>query len=208
MEGRRRGGLSRSAARTEHVPQRVPDGVSIVPLVTHRDTRGELTEVFRRSWHGAVDPVQWNVVRSDAGVLRGVHCHVDHWDWLILASGACSFGLADLRRGSPTERLAVTVEARGQAPFALVIPPGVAHGFLFTEPSVHVYGVTHYWNLADELGCRFDDPELGIPWPTRHVTLSPRDEALPPLRDLLPHVPPWRPSLRVRDESGERVAEA
>jgi dTDP-4-dehydrorhamnose 3,5-epimerase len=60
----------------------------------------------------------------------------------------------------------------------------VAHGFLFHEPSLHIYAVSHYWDTADELGCRWDDPELGIPWPDAQPLISPRDAGLPPLRQL------------------------
>jgi dTDP-4-dehydrorhamnose 3,5-epimerase len=178
--------------RTEDpAARRLPEGVRIVPLVPHRDDRGELVELWRQSW-GGPRPVQWNCVHSRKGTLRGVHVHVAHWDYLVLTAGECCFGLYDARPGSPTEGLAAMVPAEARRPFALVLPPGVAHGFYFGEPSVHVYGVTHYWDLHDELGCRFDDPDLGLCWPTHDVVLSPRDRTLPPLRDVLPRIPRWR----------------
>jgi dTDP-4-dehydrorhamnose 3,5-epimerase len=45
-------------------------------------------------------------------------------------------------------------------------------------------GVSHDFDPADELGVRWDDPELGIPWPADRAVLSPRDAALPSLREL------------------------
>jgi dTDP-4-dehydrorhamnose 3,5-epimerase len=48
---------------------------------------------------------------------------------------------------------------------------------LFHEPSLHIYAVTHYFDPADELGCRWDDPDLAIPWPERPRLVSERDEA-------------------------------
>lgn len=68
---------------------------------------------------------------------------------------------------------------------AVVIPPGVAHGFYFPVPSIHIYSVTEYWDPADELGCQWSDPELGIPWDVRNPQISPRDAALPSLEALL-----------------------
>ena len=38
--------------------------------------------------------------------------------------------------------------------------------------------------MTDELGCRWDDPALEIPWPQQGAHVSPRDEALPPLAVL------------------------
>ena len=163
------------------------DGVRVLPLALHPDDRGVLTEIWRENW-GVPRPVQWNLVRSERRALRGVHVHVTHWDYLVLTAGSAVFGLHDARPGSKSFGRAQTIAASGARPFALVIPPGVAHGFWFAEPSVHIYGVTHYWDLRDELGCRFDDPDLGIDWPSRDVVLSPRDQALGPLRDLLPRL--------------------
>jgi dTDP-4-dehydrorhamnose 3,5-epimerase len=86
------------------------------------------------------------------------------------------------------------IEADGEELQALVIPPGVAHGFYFPRPSLHAYAVSHYWNPLDELGCRFDDPELGITWPDPNPTLSERDKTLPPLAVLLRSLEAWRPA--------------
>ncbi len=163
----------------------LPDGVRLRPLVPHADDRGVFTELHRLEWDTGVEPVQWNAVRSEPGVLRGVHVHPRHDDYLVLLSGRATIGLADLREGSPTSGTAVCVEMDGEAPAGLSIPWGVAHGFLFHEPSVHVYAVTHYWDLADELGCRWDDPDLGIPWPACDPLLSPRDAGLPSHRVLM-----------------------
>ncbi len=163
----------------------LPEGVVLTPLVPHTDDRGVFTELHRLEWATGVEPVQWNAVRSQAGVLRGVHVHVRHDDYLVVFGGRATVGLADLRDTSPTFGLATCVEMDGGAPAGLSIPHGVAHGFLFHAPSLHIYAVSHYWDVTDELGCRWDDPELGIPWPACSPRISPRDDALPAYRDLM-----------------------
>ena len=66
-----------------------------------------------------------------------------------------------------------------------MIPVGVAHGFYFhSERSVHVYAVSHEFDPADELGCRWDDPELDIVWPCSAPLISSRDKTLGSLSDL------------------------
>src|SRR5262249_39043 len=145
---------------------------------------GVFTEIFRNSWSAGVSPVQWNAVRSEPNVLRGVHAHARHWDYLTVPFGRALVGLHDLRHGSPTAGLAALVELEGDAPSGLTIPPGVAHGFFFYRASLHVYAVSHEWDPADELGCRWDDPALGIDWPCVDPLLSARDAALGPLREL------------------------
>jgi dTDP-4-dehydrorhamnose 3,5-epimerase len=150
----------------------------------HRDERGVFTELFRTSWTSAIAPVQWNAVSSVANVLRGVHAHWQHSDYLTVVAGRATIGLHDLREGSPTEGLGTAVELRADEPSALVIPTGVAHGFYFHEPTIHVYAVSHEWDPADELGCRWDDPGLEIGWPCADPALSDRDRALGSLSDL------------------------
>jgi dTDP-4-dehydrorhamnose 3,5-epimerase len=163
---------------------KLPEGVVVVPLEPHPDERGVFLEVYRASWSLDVRPAQWNVVTSAADVLRGVHAHWRHADYLLLARGRASIGLHDLRCDSSTSGLAAIVELDAAAPAALVIPTGVAHGFYFHEPSIHVYAVTHEWDPEDELGCRWDDPALGIPWPCSDPLLSPRDASLGTLSEL------------------------
>jgi dTDP-4-dehydrorhamnose 3,5-epimerase len=168
---------------------RLPLGVYLRPLHTNRDGRGSLTEIFRASWETAVEAMQWNYVESEANVLRGVHVHVKHSDFLILLRGRASIGLRDLRRGSPTEGMTAMIEMHGDEHHSLTIPPGVAHGFYFHERSTHVYAVTQYWESSDELGCYWADPGLEINWPDVAPLISERDAALPSLRELVESLP-------------------
>jgi dTDP-4-dehydrorhamnose 3,5-epimerase len=163
----------------------LPHGVHLRQLTPHPDSRGVFTELYRESWDVGVAPVQWNAVSSAAGVLRGVHVHWRHADYLTIVAGRASVGLHDLREDSPTAGIGCTVELGRGAPAALVIPTGVAHGFYFHEPSVHVYAVSHEFDPADEHGCRWDDPALGIDWGFDGApTLSDRDSRLGPLSEL------------------------
>ena len=47
----------------------------------------------------------------------------------------------------------------------VVIPAGVAHGFLALEPLELLYLVTNEYDGSDELGFAWDDPAVGVPWP-------------------------------------------
>lgn len=163
----------------------LPVGVRRRTLARHDDSRGWLSELFRDEWDTGVSPIQWNLVHSHARTLRGVHVHLVHWDYLTVPHGSMILGLKDLRTESPTFGLISTVTLN-QSPFeSWTIPPGVAHGFYFPEPSIHVYAVTAYWNLTDELGCRWNDPDLGIPWPDPTPLLSNRDQEAPSYAALM-----------------------
>jgi dTDP-4-dehydrorhamnose 3,5-epimerase len=174
-----------SAPDTSTAVGLLPHDLRLAPLEPHRDDRGTFTELYREEWGTGVDPVQWNAVHTEPGVLRGVHVHPRHDDYLTVVRGRATIGLRDLREGSPSEGAAACIELTAERPTAISIPHGVAHGFYFHEPSTHIYAVSHYWDMADELGCRWDDPGLGMPWPQQGARISPRDEALPSLEILL-----------------------
>jgi dTDP-4-dehydrorhamnose 3,5-epimerase len=161
----------------------IPD-VNLIGFTSHRDQRGMLTELYRQSFDAMPPLVQWNLVRSEAGVLRGVHGHFRHWDYLIVIEGRATIGLKDLRVNSRACGASSMTELSGRNLQALIIPPGVAHGFYLQEASLHIYGVTSYWDKDDELGCRWDDPELEMDWPDPSPTISPRDAALPDFNEF------------------------
>jgi dTDP-4-dehydrorhamnose 3,5-epimerase len=169
--------------REDHSVPALPEGVEVRPLEPHDDDRGRFTELYRDSWETGDRPVQWNLVRSAAGVLRGVHAHRRHSDVLTVAAGQLVLGLVDLRSGAPERPTVLTLDA--DHPRLVSIPPGVAHGFWFPTASIHVYAVSDYFDPADELGCKWNDPGLGIPWSPGEVQISARDAALPSLSTLL-----------------------
>ena len=161
-----------------------PDGVRIVDLKMNHDDRGCFTEIFREEWDVGAEMVQWNFVRNAAGVLRGVHVHPQHWDYLMLVDGLMHVGLYDIRAGSPTENTSTMFTMSGEQIKAISVPPGVAHGFFHPQDSFFVYAASHYWDVKDELECAWDDPELGFDWPVSDPILSARDTNAGSLAEL------------------------
>lgn len=153
----------------------LPHGVRVVDVTQHDDDRGAFAEVYRAEWSLSVEPVQWGLGRSRAGVVRGVHVHPRHTDYLCVVEGRMTLALKDMRPTSPTFGLSWMTELDGSRWRGVVIPPGVAHGFQFPEPAVFLLGTSHYYDLDDELACRWDDPDLGFDWPSPSAQLSPRD---------------------------------
>lgn len=153
----------------------LPVGVSLRPLNDHDDGPVRTTQIYRREWPLEVVPVQWNLVNTAANTLRGVHVHLSHWDYLFVVSGEMLIGLHDMRPDSPTYRTSARQRLRGESPCSIAIPPGVAHGFCFASAATYFYAVSRYWKPSDELGCRWNDPELGLSWPVSDPLLSPRD---------------------------------
>ena len=161
-----------------------PDGVQLTALRMNRDERGWLAEIFRDEWRVGAQPCQWNATLSHANVLRGVHVHYKHVDYLVLLRGRICAGIYDARPRSPTYRMSAVIEINAEEISALRIPVGVMHGFYCYEPSLYIYGVDSYFDPGDELGCHWADPRLGIAWPCRNPSLSERDSQAGTLADV------------------------
>ncbi len=171
-------------------------GLRFWPLEMHRDSRGHLTEFFRREWETGVDPVQWLVLKSVAGTLRAMDLHVVHDEFFVLLSGRVTVGVKDLRHGSPTEGTAATFELASDDLAGMIMPRGVAHGVYFHEDSIAVVGASEYYREDDHLPCAWDDPELGIEWPAEPTVLSDLDQDAPSLRELIERIEPYQPLWR------------
>jgi dTDP-4-dehydrorhamnose 3,5-epimerase len=100
--------------------------------------------------------------------------------------------LPDLRRGGPTDGATLALDLTGENHIGVFIPPGVAHGFAAITDMVITYLVDGYYNPADELGVRWNDPHVDADWGVTDPVLSARDQANPG-RDELPDAqrPAW-----------------
>jgi dTDP-4-dehydrorhamnose 3,5-epimerase len=180
-------------------------GVRFGSVSRHADSRGSFREVWRASAFPAMDPagtggpagseprfVQANLSTSAAGVLRGLHYHRRQLDYWTVTAGRALVALVDVRPLVEASGPRAIVETRELATDDwVVIPAGVAHGFLALEPLELLYLVTNEYDGSDELGFAWDDPAVGVPWPTVPGTpdgrpiLSDRDRSNPSLADLV-----------------------
>lgn len=152
------------------------DGCVAVPVQPRPDDRGCLFEIFRDEWTGAFKTVQWNACVSRAGVMRGVHVHIDYAEFYTLPLGRVYVGLKDIRRDSPTFSESAGFEWSSTDGFAITVPAGVAHAVYFFEKSVLAFGLSSYWRAElDVVGCRWDDRDLGVDWPVEVAAVSDRD---------------------------------
>jgi dTDP-4-dehydrorhamnose 3,5-epimerase len=168
------------------------DGVRVVELEVRSDVRGSFVEFYRDSWLPGDRPaLQGNVSRSAAGTLRAMHFHRKQWDYWFVVSGEAFVSLVDLRTGSPSEHATSTLRLSGATPRGLFIPPGVAHGFLAETDLVLEYLVDRYFDGTDEWGIAWNDPALGINWPTSDPILSDRDRSNPSLAEAVREPVPY-----------------
>lgn len=153
----------------------LPDGCRIHLLTTFPDGRGDFTEIFRSAWFDSPAPLQWNLSRSAANVLRGVHVHAKHWDYVSVVTGRMFLALHDMRPTSATRSRSALLELAES--LVVSIPPGVAHGFYFPEAGANLTASSRYYDPSDHMRCRWDSPELELDWPCSSPLLSPQDES-------------------------------
>ena len=161
-------------------------GVTIRRLDPIADVRGGLTEIHRDEWNLAPRPVQWDFITTKPRALRGVHVHCLRWDYIVVLEGRATIGLKDLRRDKESFGRSMLIAVAGESPAIVTIPPGVAHGIFADSSLLYLYGLTVGWNSGDEdLGCRYDDRELGLDWPAVPTLILQRDLELPDFATLL-----------------------
>ena len=174
-----------SHAASDSVPGLLPRGAALIPIDRFDDERGTLSMVYRDASSPLPIPVQWNVIVWKGAAMRGVHLHPRQDDYVVALAGSFFVGLCDLRPDASPEGRSALVKLDALAG-ALTIPRGVAHGLLSLGPATGLVGVNRTYAAAvDELGCRWDDPALGIRWPAPGpFMLSRRDTDVPSLAEL------------------------
>jgi dTDP-4-dehydrorhamnose 3,5-epimerase len=166
-------------------------GVTLIEARRFSDERGFFLETYKQSAfaaHGIDLPfIQDNYSHSVRGVLRGLHCQTapQAQAKLVQVLRGEVFDVAvDIRVDSPTYGQWVGLHLSGDRFQLLYIPVGFAHGFcvLSAEADLH-YKVSAEYAPDLETGIRWNDPEVGIDWPVADPIVSPRDAALPFLRE-------------------------
>jgi dTDP-4-dehydrorhamnose 3,5-epimerase len=173
------------------------DGLVLLAPTVHGDERGFFVETFRADTaraHGIpTEFVQDNHSRSRRGTLRGIHfqTHPGQGKLVRVARGRVLDVVVDLRRGSPTFGEWEAVELDDVGGHMLWIPVGFGHGFLvLSETADFVYKCTNYYDPATEAGIRFDDPAVGIEWPSDvELLYSERDATAPTLAEIQDSLP-------------------
>ncbi len=161
----------------------LPEGMKYIFLEKHPDSRGSVTEIFRKN-RAPFEILQWNTTFSQANVMRGPHFHLKRHDYIIVIHGSMGVGFCDLRRGSPTEKMSRFFELSAEETKVLIVPPGILHGFVFEQPGIYLQGSTTYWTPSDDVRIHWKDPELGIPWRAKDPILSKEDAGAPLLRSV------------------------
>lgn len=176
------------------------DGVLVIEPQVHRDDRGFFAETYHAARYAAagVDAtfVQDNHSRSVQSTLRGMHAQLERPQAKLLRvlRGKIFDVVVDVRRGSPTFKRWISVELSEENFRQIFVPIGFAHGFCVLSDVAEVeYKCSDVYQAGDELGLAWNDPEIGIRWPTAEPLLSAKDRDGQPLARLLDRLPAYAP---------------
>ena len=163
-------------------------GVVVVETEPARDARGSFARLhcpdeFAAAGH-PFTPAQTSLSHNArAGTLRGMHFQAAPYaetKLVRVTRGRAYDVVVDLRPQSPTHRQWAGVELDADKANAVLIPEGIAHGFLTLEDETDVlYQIAPTYSPGHDRGVRWDDPAFGVAWPKTPSVISDRDARYP-----------------------------
>jgi dTDP-4-dehydrorhamnose 3,5-epimerase len=163
-------------------------GVLIVTPRVFSDSRGFFLETFHVEKYGKAGItgpfVQDNWSHSSKDTLRGLHFQNPNAQGkLVCVTRGAAFDVAvDIRVGSPHFGKWFGLELSEGNRKQLWVPPGFAHGFVaLTDDTDFTYKCTALYAPDCEQSILWNDPQIGIDWPTTAPLLSRKDAEAPTL---------------------------
>ncbi len=149
------------------------EGLYVIEPTVHGDSRGYFMETYNQNdmREAGLDMVfvQDNQSMSTKGVLRGLHFqkHYPQGKLVRVIKGEVFDVAVDLRKNSDTfgKWYGIILSEENKKQF--YISEGFAHGFLvLSDEAEFCYKVTDFYRPGDESGMAWNDPEIGIEWPS------------------------------------------
>ncbi|NBN99005.1 MAG: dTDP-4-dehydrorhamnose 3,5-epimerase [Flavobacteriia bacterium] len=164
---------------------------SIFPRI-YGDERGYFFESFNKERYDAIlsdfSFVQDNESCSGKNVVRGLHFQEPPFvqgKLVQVLRGKVLDVAVDLRKNSPTFGQHEIIELSAENGVQFYIPEGFAHGFLALEDhTLFSYKCTNRYASDHEKTLLWNDPDLGIPWPSIAMTISSKDQEGVPFKQL------------------------
>jgi dTDP-4-dehydrorhamnose 3,5-epimerase len=173
----------------ELIPTALEGCYQISPLFA-QDERGTFVKTFHAERFSTLGlPIDWReeyYSSSRKYVIRGMHFQTpphDHEKLVYCMQGQVLDVVLDLRMASATYGRHIAVKLDGALGQGLIIPKGMAHGFLAqTEDVLMAYKVTSVYVPENDSGIRWDS--FGLDWGVDQPIVSIRDCAHPSFVDF------------------------
>lgn len=144
-----------------------------------KDHRGSLYTLFNQKDHDIIFNHD-KVSISKKGVLRGLHGDFKSWKLFACLAGEIYLVVVDVRDESPNhfkwDRIILTPKNR----YSVLIPPRFATGhYILSEEATLFYKWSYpgeYPDVQDQFTYKWNNPHMGIIWPSLNPILSERDK--------------------------------
>lgn len=157
------------------------NGLKILEPRVFEDRRGKFIKTFNDAFfaeHGfniQINESYYSI--SHKGVLRGMHFQApphDHLKIVYVPYGKIIDVVLDIRKNSPTYGESFEIELSSDNAKVLIIPKGLAHGFIALEDNTNVtYMQTSGYVPDCDAGIKYDS--FGYDWGLTKTEISDRD---------------------------------
>src|SRR5581483_4486890 len=171
------------------------EGTFLLAPTVHGAERGFFLESFREQVLAdlGIAPhfVQDNHSHSRRGIVRGMHYQPGQAKLIRCVRGAILDVVVDIRPRSPQFGRWESFQLDDSDHHQVYCPDGFAHGFCVLSDVADVaYKTSAYYDPQLEGGFAYDDPQVGIEWPSGYeLVASDRDRNAPTLAERAPSLP-------------------
>ena len=164
------------------VQQTSLDGVLVIePPTVFEDFRGSYIETYNRRLYSEagidVDFIQDDISVSSRNVLRGIHGDDTTWKLISCLHGQFYLVVVNWDPESPQRGAweGFTLSERNR--LQVLVPPKHGNGHLvLSEQAIFHYKQSTEYERSGQFTLLWNDPRLGIWWPTQTPVLSRRDQ--------------------------------
>ncbi len=164
------------------------EGLIVIEPSIFGDERGLFYESWRDADYRKIGIqetfLQDNISVSKKNVLRGLHYRKDQGQLATIVQGRVFDVVVDIRPASKTYKQYFSIELDSENPKQIYMAPGFAHGFcVLSDMAILHYKCTQYYDASREHGIIWNDPEIGIQWPSAGHIISSRDQNFKSLKE-------------------------
>lgn len=161
------------------------DGIFIFTPSIGRDDRGIIYTSFHEDNFNEFLPNNLKFKHdkfsySKKDVLRGIHGDSKSWKLISCVHGEIYQVVVDYRKESSTYKKWEAFTINSNSPQMILLPPKMGNSFFVnSEMAIYHYKLAYdgeYLDAEDQFSLKWNDPSLGIEWPTEHPILSNRDK--------------------------------
>ncbi len=163
----------------------VIEGVYIFRPSVNTDQRGTLYTTFYKDVFDSFLPNDLyfkhdKFSKSLNNVLRGIHGDTKSWKLVTCVYGEIYQVIVDCRKDSPTYLKWEQFIINENNTISVLLPPGIGNSFYVnSEVAIYHYKLAYpgeYLDAEDQFSIKWNDPQIGINWPTNNPILSGRDK--------------------------------